>query len=160
MMQPTDFQPATLAADDFAQLDQQFPQQAARAELRNAIAAAAGDSDSVLGTTADTSQLLLYGAASLITKLHDPSAANPLSKLLETTAPFAELCNNFLAKVDSGEVKLPFKVKGLEAVVTEIEQRTTAVSEVLELNSNQAKTDQSETNQSETNQSETNGDLP
>ena len=38
----------------------------------------------------------------------------------------------FLARVKSGEVKLPFMLKGLDTVMTDIETRATAVSDALQ----------------------------
>jgi hypothetical protein len=37
----------------------------------------------------------------------------------------------FLAKIESGEVKLPFMQKGLDSVVNDIQTRATAVAGVL-----------------------------
>jgi len=98
--------------------------------VRQKIQQTAGDTDRLLGTTSDTTHLLLYGFATLIASLHSANAFNSLSKLREATAPFANLSSDFLAKVESGAVKLPFIGKGLENVIAEIEQRATAVAEV------------------------------
>jgi hypothetical protein len=49
----------------------------------------------------------------------------------EAAEPFAQLSAGFLAKVESGEVVLPFMLKGLDNTVAEIETRATAVSDAL-----------------------------
>jgi hypothetical protein len=125
-MEPELAQPIALADDD---VDQKFPEQVLKSNVRNAISAQAGDTESLLGTTADATQLLLYGFATLIVKLH---TANSLAGVREAAAPFADLSAGFLAKVEAGEARLPFMDKGLETVVSEIEQRATAVAEVLQ----------------------------
>ena len=57
--------------------------------------------------------------------------ANSLAEVREAAAPFNALATDFLAKVSSGEVKLPFQAKGLDSVVEDIEVRATAVTDVL-----------------------------
>ncbi|MES9873162.1 MAG: hypothetical protein ABW146_08625 [Candidatus Sedimenticola sp. 6PFRAG7] len=97
--------------------------------VRNNITMKAGDQASLLGTTADATQLLLFGFTSLVAALN---TANSLADVREAAAPFNDLAVAFQAKVESGDVKLPFMAKGLESVVTDIEQRATAVAEVLQ----------------------------
>ena len=53
------------------------------------------------------------------------------TSFFEAAAPFNALATSFLAKVASGEVKLPFQAKGLDSVVEDIEVRATAVTDVL-----------------------------
>lgn len=101
---------------------------AAKSETRQKIAARAGDEASLLGTTSDAASLAIYGLASLVAKL---ATANSLAEVRDAAAPFAALSADFLAKVESGEVKLPFMLKGLETVVADIETRATAVSDAL-----------------------------
>ena len=108
-----------------------------RQMLRQVIEAQAGDSASLLGTTSDATQLLLYGFCQLVAALHK---ADSLADVRKAAKPFAGLAAGFLGKVESGEVKLPFMGKGLEKVVGEIEQRATSVAEVLaQANSTNAK---------------------
>ncbi|MFD2177742.1 hypothetical protein [Veronia pacifica] len=99
-----------------------------RDEVRSRISGEVGDSDTLLGTTADGVQLLLFGFCQLVVKLN---AASTLAEVREAAGPFNALATSFLTKVESGEVKLPFQVKGLESVVEDIESRATAVAEVL-----------------------------
>ena len=108
-----------------------------RGLVRNAIAEKAGDSASLLGTTSDATQLLLYGFCQLVAALNK---ADSLADVRKAAKPYAELAAGFLGKVESGEVKLPFMGKGLEKVVSDIEQRATSVAEVLaQANSTNAK---------------------
>ena len=113
-----------------------------RSQIRQAINEQAGDSASLLGTTSDATQLLLYGFCQLVAALHK---ADSLADVRKAAKPYSELAADFLGKVESGEVKLPFMGKGLEKVVGEIEQRATSVAEVLaQANSSNAnKEDQS-----------------
>lgn len=96
--------------------------------VRAQIEASAGDAMSLLGTASDGAQLLLYHLASLVKGL---STANSLSEVRDTTDAFMPLADAFLGKVEAGEVKLPFQLKGEAAVMTEIETRATAVSDAL-----------------------------
>lgn len=103
--------------------------EAQKSALRQRIASQAGDEASLLGTTSDAAALAIYGLASLVAKL---ATANSLAEVRDAAAPFAALSADFLAKVESGEVKLPFMLKGLDTVVTDIETRATAVSDALQ----------------------------
>ena len=98
------------------------------AALRDNIVAKVGDTDSLLGTTNDGIQLLLHAFAQLTVGLHQ---AGSLAQVREAAEPFNELATQFLAKVDSGEVRLPCIDKGRESVMAEIEQRATKVADIL-----------------------------
>lgn len=100
----------------------------ARALIREGIEAAAGDTLSLLGTASDGAQLLLFHMATLVKGL---STANSLAEVRDATDAFMPLADAFLGKVAADEVKLPFKLKGEEAVMAEIETRATAVAEAL-----------------------------
>ena len=109
---------------------------AVKEDIRSQIEQNAGDDASLLGTTSDATQLLLYGFCQLVAALHK---ADSLADVRKAAKPFAGLAAGFLGKVESGEVKLPFQAKGLEKVVGEIEHRATAVTEVLaQVSSNNA----------------------
>ena len=46
--------------------------------------------------------------------------------------PFIQSMPNYIdLAIESGQVKLPFMAKGLESVMADIEQRATAVTDVL-----------------------------
>ena len=99
-------------------------------QARNLIHETAGDSLSLLGTTSDSTHLLFYLVSLLIYGFRN---ANSLDELRTVAEPFADIAEDFLAKVESGETKLPFIKKGLNKVVEDIAERATAVSEALEL---------------------------
>ncbi|MFY0309626.1 hypothetical protein ACFMBG_06985 [Leisingera sp. D0M16] len=99
-----------------------------RALIREGIAASAGDTLSLLGTASDGSALALYHLAALIKGLH---SAQSLEEVRAAAAAFEPVASSFLAKVEAGDVKLPFLVKGEAEVMAEIENRATAVSEAL-----------------------------
>lgn len=100
----------------------------ARALLREGIGAAVGDPLSLLGTASDGAQLLLFHLATLVKGL---STANSLAEVRDATDAFMPLADAFLGKVEAGEVKLPFQLKGEAAVMLEIETRATAVAAAL-----------------------------
>ena len=102
--------------------------EAMRSLVRQGIAKNAGDEASLLGTTSDAASLAIFGLASLVAKL---ATAQSLAEVREAAAPFAQLSAGFLAKVESGEVQMPFMLKGLDSVVADIETRATAVSAAL-----------------------------
>ncbi|KMW56987.1 hypothetical protein AIOL_001945 [Candidatus Rhodobacter oscarellae] len=99
-----------------------------RAQIRQRIDERAGDSLSRLGTTSDAAALAVFGLASLVAKL---STAGSLAEVRAAAEPFAAMSADFLAKVEAGDVKLPFMAKGIEATIAEIETRATAVTEAL-----------------------------
>ncbi|TDO97452.1 hypothetical protein [Marinomonas balearica] len=102
-----------------------------RFKTRGTIKTRVGDTNSVLGTTTDGMQLLLHAFSQLNTAL---SAASSLAEVRAAAEPFNELATGFLAKVEAGEVSLPFQVKGVENVVSDIENRATQVAEILKSN--------------------------
>ena len=107
------------------------PEHITKQQIRNAVHAAAGDPESLIGTTADGVQLLLFAFSQMTVALNN---ANSVTEVREAAAPFNDLATAFLSKVASGEVKLPFQAKGLESVVADIETRATAVTDVLTSN--------------------------
>ena len=100
-----------------------------RSLIRARIDEHAGDTQSLLGTASDATQLLLYAFATLVTKL---GSASTIAEIRASVEPFAELSQAFLAKIDSGEVKLTALSKGMEKVVADMEGRATAVVKVLD----------------------------
>lgn len=100
-------------------------------QARKQIHQDAGDDSSLLGTTTDGVQLLLYAFSKLTVALN---TANSIEEVRMAAEPFNELATSFLGKIEAGDVKLPFQTKGLDNVVSDIENRATAVSNVLEKN--------------------------
>jgi hypothetical protein len=100
----------------------------AREQLREAIVATAGDTASLLGTTADATQLLLKEMAELAYGL---STAQSLADVRTAALPFAELTSALIDELADGTVKLPYLTKGVGIVMTEIKTRATAVSNAM-----------------------------
>jgi hypothetical protein len=100
-----------------------------RAQVRLRIEQSAGDTASLRGTASDAASLAIFGLASLVAKLAE---ANTLSDVRAAAAPFAEMSGAFLAKVEAGDVKLPFMTKGVDATIADIETRATAVTDALQ----------------------------
>lgn len=96
--------------------------------IRNKITEKVGDQASILGTTADASQLSLYANAVLIQAISD-YGADKLKASVSSLLPFA---TQFLSGIDSGEIKTTFAVKGVENVVEDVSERMTKVSGILE----------------------------
>lgn len=105
-----------------------WQERAARDEIRARVADRVGDTESLLSATADGTQVLLYGVSSLMAGL---SQAQSLEDVRAAAAPFAAMSADFLQNIDSGEVVLPFLIKGVENVIRDIETLSTSVSEVI-----------------------------
>lgn len=102
---------------------------ASRLPIRDAIEKQAGDTLTLLGTTSDSAQVVLIAFAELIDKLSD---AGSLAEVRDAAEPHADWCRQLLAKVNSGEVVMPFQAKGgIPSVMPEIEQRATRVAKVV-----------------------------
>jgi len=96
--------------------------------VRLRIDESTGDVHSLLGTTNDGVQLLLHAFAQLTVGLNQ---ANTLAQVREAAEPFNEMAAQLLAKVESGEVRLPYIDKGRDSVMAEIQQRATKVANIL-----------------------------
>jgi len=99
-----------------------------KGHVRRSIADHAGDTESLLGTTADGAQLALFMLAELIKSISD---ANDLDDLKSKLEPRLQLAEKHLKAIEEGSVIPTFAVKGVDSVVGDIEQRATAVSLVL-----------------------------
>lgn len=101
----------------------------AKQKLRHQIRQTAGDTESLLGTTADAAQLLLYEIGKLAQALN---TAGSLAEVRAAAQPLSNLLGPLVAAVDAGTVKLPYQVKGGPgAVLPEIQDRATQVADVL-----------------------------
>lgn len=101
-------------------------QAAMKSALRQRIAAGAGDVPTILATTADAAQLLLFEIATMARAL---STATSVAEVRAAALPFATLTSDFLDGVAADTIRLPFQVKGVEAVMTDIATRSTAVAD-------------------------------
>ncbi len=97
--------------------------------LRKDISDKAGDTLSILGTAADAVQLLLYELSKLVADL---SSVQSIDDVRNSAESLNSAIGGFYSRVDSGEVRLPYKSKEFETVIGEIEHRATAVADVID----------------------------
>ncbi len=102
---------------------------AARDLLRFKIKENVADNISLLGTTSDAVLVLLYQLSKFCASLN---TAQSLAEVRTAAQPMNDSLGSFFAKVDAGTVKLTYQAKGIDKVIKEIEDRATAVTEVLE----------------------------
>jgi hypothetical protein len=111
---------------------------AGRIGVRKAITASAGDQMSMLGTTADAAAIATLGIAAMTVAM---ASSNDYAKFktaflgalgkLAGDKDMVAISADLLAKIESGEVIIPAMAKGMDAVIADIEQRSTAVSQAL-----------------------------
>jgi len=113
-----------------------------RQRVRSDIAHHVGDTESILGTAADVSQLSAVALLALVVALDAETtfpgfktkffgtldALIPTEKGRET---FPELAQGFLSDVQSGDVKLTAGLKGFAVVLQEMGERSTGVADIL-----------------------------
>ena len=85
--------------------------------LRNKIKSQAGDIQSLMGTATDIGHFALDALAKIIQGIN---TATTLDDLKLAVSDFTEIADDFLQEIDSEAVKLPFHVKGIDAVIEEI----------------------------------------
>lgn len=101
-----------------------------RMKIRAEIEPVAGDTLSLLGTTSDATGLLLdlvIRMATAMSTSNDPNLFGVGVTVLDDLAPL-------VSGIQAGTVKLPHMVKTIPAVVADIGERGTAVTEVFEAN--------------------------
>ncbi len=118
-----------LAQEDKSQY--QKPDEEIRQSIRNKIHSDVADDSSLLGTTADAVQMLLYELSKFSAQLN---AVQSLAEVRDASQSLNDLLGSFATKVDVGAVKLPYQAKGIENAISEIEARATAVTDVLTSN--------------------------
>lgn len=109
-------------------VQEEIARQNARKKVRGQVNLSVGDTETLLGITADAAAVAIYGLAVLTSKL---ATAQTVAEVRAAAAPFEALSAEFLAKIESGEVVLPFMVKGVEGVVLDIEHSATSVADAL-----------------------------
>jgi len=98
--------------------------------IRQFIHQTAGDPESLLGTTADAVQILLYEVGKLASALN---TAQSLAEVRAAAQSLTDALGPLVTAVDGGTVKLPYQVKGgATAVMPEIEHRATQVATILD----------------------------
>ncbi|AXQ98635.1 hypothetical protein [Pseudoalteromonas piscicida] len=98
---------------------------------REQIAQQVADTDTLLGTTADTAQLLLKELSSLVTSL---STAQSLDEVRASVSGLKDKIGHIHADVQSGSLTFPYQVKGEAQVMHEIAERANGVSQALQSN--------------------------
>lgn len=106
---------------------------------RSEIAASVGDTQSIVGSLADTISLLVAATAADIVALEENTTfAAYRTQKLETLhalagedANIAQLMNSLLTGIQSGDIILTAKVKGLENVMNDVTTRSTKAARVL-----------------------------
>lgn len=101
-------------------------------KIRHDIELEAGDTQSLLGTTSDAVQMLLYAFCVLVKGLQDSNSVDEVNQSMQAFQPMA---GQFLSGLESGDIKLPFQAKGLESVIADIVNRSGSVYDVLSRNS-------------------------
>ena len=97
-------------------------------QVRQDINHTAGDSLSLLGTTSDAVLLLIYEVGKLVGGIQ---SATSLDEIKQSAEPLNNLLKPLIDKVDQGEVKLPHLKKGVDVVISDIEERSTKVTDAL-----------------------------
>ncbi len=111
---------------------------AARQDIRGKISDEVGDTESLLGTTADASAIAILGVAALAVAAKGAGNYSDFKKALldmmnalASGNDMASISQAFLDRVQSGEVILPAMAKGVGDVISDIETRSTAVARAL-----------------------------
>lgn len=99
-----------------------------RSQLRRAITTQVADTDSLLGTTSDTTHLLLNELSGFINKLNK---ANTLAEVRASATSLQSAIGHIEADVAAGSLTFPYQSKGQQSVMDEISSRATAVNQVL-----------------------------
>ncbi len=107
----------------------QYERYAKDTTLRQHIQVAAGDTDSVLGTTSDSVQLLLHHYLQLLQAL---TTVNSLAELRQAAIDAFEPLQTFFELTQADDFHWPFELKGVETVLADIETRATAIAHCLE----------------------------
>lgn len=99
-----------------------------RVQLRELIERESGDTHSLLGSTADAAQILLFEVGQLALLLNQ---AQSLSEVRAAAQPLAELLGPLVQKIADGDLEMPYQVKGVEASLQDIETRAHAVAQLM-----------------------------
>ncbi|MDK1287390.1 hypothetical protein [Pseudoalteromonas umbrosa] len=95
-----------------------------RQKINNRVA----DDGSLLGSTSDVTHILLYELSIFVNKL---TAANSLEEIKSSAESLKNIIGAVEGKVASGEINLPYQVKGQTAALDEALTRAHGVSNLL-----------------------------
>ncbi|MBD1582495.1 hypothetical protein [Pseudoalteromonas sp. S16_S37] len=96
--------------------------------VRGNINQQVADNASLLGTTSDTTHILLNELSGFINKL---STAQSLAEMRASTESLKAAIGGIEQQVTEGSLQFPYQVKGQALVMDEISQRANGVSQVL-----------------------------
>ena len=99
-----------------------------RTQLRRTITTQVADTDSLLGTTSDTTHLLLNELSGFINKLNK---ATTLAEVRASTTSLQTAIGHIETAVAAGTLTFPYQSKGQQNVLDEISARAVAVNDVL-----------------------------
>ncbi|AOT09366.1 hypothetical protein [Pseudoalteromonas luteoviolacea] len=117
-----------IAEAQSAAVEEKIALENARINVRHKISNRIADTDSMLGNTSDISHILLHELSIFVNKL---STANSLAEMRTSTESLKNAIGAIEGKVASGEVELPYQVKGQEAALEEAVVRAHGVSSLL-----------------------------
>lgn len=103
--------------------------EAEKMNVRRSISATAGSESEVLGTVSDATGLLMYFMARLVLVINNSNDFSQLKNTL-SSSELLPIAQEFITKLESGEIKLPPLIKGQQEVVNEIQQRFTKIANV------------------------------
>lgn len=103
-----------------------------RNSVRARISVQAGDIHSLLGTTADVAALALIGMMQLLIIMSEKGSADVKAAIAAAPIPMpVDKAKALIGAIESGQVKVPALIKGLDKVYEEVAARSTATAEAL-----------------------------
>ncbi|KZN66828.1 hypothetical protein [Pseudoalteromonas luteoviolacea] len=117
-----------IANTQSASVEEKIVLENARIDVRHKILNRIADTDSMLGNTSDISHILLHELSIFVNKL---SQANSLAEMRTSTESLKNAIGAIEGKVASGEVELPYQIKGQTAALDEAVSRAHGVSNLL-----------------------------
>lgn len=129
---PDEAHAAGLPQATIAEAEARIEAEKQRDAVRARIAAQAGDTASLLGTTADVAALGLIGMMQLLIIMAEKGSADVKAAL--AAAPISmpvEKAKALIGAIAAGQVKVPALIKGLDTVYAEVAARSTATAEAL-----------------------------
>ncbi|WP_046005601.1 hypothetical protein [Pseudoalteromonas rubra] len=99
-----------------------------RVQIRSELEKQVADTQSLLGTTSDTTHLLLNELSVFVNKL---AAARTLDEVIGSATDIQTAIGDIGGQVATGELTFPYQTKGLASVKQEILERANGVNNLL-----------------------------
>ncbi|KZN65740.1 hypothetical protein N473_11995 [Pseudoalteromonas luteoviolacea CPMOR-1] len=99
-----------------------------KAEQRSRIHYEVADADSLIGTTSDTTHMILVEFAKLTQAI---STAASLDEVKSAASQSASLFAPIVEKLNADQLAFPYQHKGTETVLAEIEARAQGVADII-----------------------------